>query len=106
MAYFTGTLPSIAANQVEHVGQPRYGTTVLYISKQLVEAMEGDIWVESTGIAGQGSRFSFTLPLATLDTAEQEYPTPDALADLLPLTSMRMAPREEQSDAALPKTLE
>jgi len=34
----------------------------LYISKQLVEAMGGHIWVESAGIAGQGSRFCFTVP--------------------------------------------
>ena len=34
----------------------------LYISKQLVLAMGGRIWVESSGIAGQGSRFYFTLP--------------------------------------------
>jgi len=34
----------------------------LYISKQLVEAMGGRIWVESAGIPGQGSRFCFTLP--------------------------------------------
>ena len=39
----------------------------LYISKQLVEAMGGSIWVESTGVAGQGSRFSFTLPAPTFD---------------------------------------
>ena len=37
----------------------------LYISKQLVEAMGGRIWVESSGIEGQGSRFCFTLPAAT-----------------------------------------
>ncbi|MGH2493363.1 MAG: sensor histidine kinase [Ktedonobacteraceae bacterium] len=35
----------------------------LYISKNLVEAMDGHIWVESAGIAGEGSRFCFTLPL-------------------------------------------
>lgn len=35
----------------------------LYISKKLVEAMNGHIWVESAGIAGQGSRFCFTLPI-------------------------------------------
>ncbi len=35
----------------------------LYISKQLVEAMGGEIWVESSGIVGQGSQFCFTLPL-------------------------------------------
>jgi two-component system phosphate regulon sensor histidine kinase PhoR len=34
----------------------------LYISKQLVEAMEGHIWVESSGRAGEGSQFCFTLP--------------------------------------------
>ena len=35
----------------------------LYISKKLVEVMDGQIWVESAGIAGEGSRFCFTLPL-------------------------------------------
>ena len=34
----------------------------LFICRQLVEAMNGRIWVESTGIAGEGSRFCFTLP--------------------------------------------
>ena len=37
----------------------------LYICKQLVEAMGGIIWVESSGQAGQGSSFFFTLPYAT-----------------------------------------
>jgi PAS domain S-box-containing protein len=36
----------------------------LYISKQLVEAMGGHIWVESVGRVGEGSRFCFTLPVA------------------------------------------
>ena len=39
----------------------------LYISKHLVEAMGGHIWVESAGIVGQGSRFSFTLPAPAFD---------------------------------------
>jgi signal transduction histidine kinase len=39
----------------------------LYISKQLVEAMGGRIWVESAGIVGQGSRFYFTLPAPAFD---------------------------------------
>jgi signal transduction histidine kinase len=39
----------------------------LYLSKQLVEAMGGSIWVESAGIAGQGSRFYFTLPVRAFD---------------------------------------
>ncbi|TMC22196.1 MAG: HAMP domain-containing protein [Chloroflexi bacterium] len=34
----------------------------LYVCKQLVEAMKGKIWVESTGIEGEGCRFCFTLP--------------------------------------------
>ncbi|HET8842648.1 MAG TPA: ATP-binding protein [Ktedonobacteraceae bacterium] len=34
----------------------------LYICKRFVEAMDGSIWVESTGCAGEGSRFSLTLP--------------------------------------------
>ncbi len=33
----------------------------LYICKQLVEAMQGRIWVESSGKAGEGSRFCFLL---------------------------------------------
>ncbi len=35
----------------------------LYISRQLVEAMQGTITVESSGVKGEGSTFSFTLPL-------------------------------------------
>ncbi len=34
----------------------------LYISKQLVKAMNGEIWVESSGRSGEGSRFCLTLP--------------------------------------------
>jgi signal transduction histidine kinase len=37
----------------------------LYISKQLVEAMRGHIWVESSGQAGEGSCFCFTLSCAS-----------------------------------------
>jgi len=36
----------------------------LYISKQLIEAMDGQIWAESSGVAGEGSCFCFTLPRA------------------------------------------
>lgn len=42
----------------------------LYISKHLVQVMGGRIWVESSGIAGEGSCFYFTLPLALDDNAE------------------------------------
>lgn len=33
----------------------------LYISKRLVTAMGGRLWVESSGVSGEGSTFSFTL---------------------------------------------
>lgn len=38
----------------------------LYISKQLVESMHGRIWVESSGVPGEGSCFCFTLPMLPL----------------------------------------
>jgi signal transduction histidine kinase len=42
---------------------PMRGTGLgLYICKQLVEAMGGHIWVESSGRLGEGSRFCMTLP--------------------------------------------
>jgi signal transduction histidine kinase len=46
------------------------GTGVgLYLCKVLVQAMNGQIWVESTGIPGKGSVFSFALPAAQPDAA-------------------------------------
>jgi signal transduction histidine kinase len=38
----------------------------LYICKQLIEAMGGRIWVESSGCVGEGSRFCLTLPPVSL----------------------------------------
>jgi len=40
----------------------------LFITRQLVEAMKGSITVESSGIAGEGAIFSFTLPDAQAGT--------------------------------------
>jgi signal transduction histidine kinase len=36
----------------------------LYISRRLVEAMNGKIWIESTGTPGEGSTFCVQLPMA------------------------------------------
>jgi signal transduction histidine kinase len=48
----------------------------LYISKQLLEAMNGTIWIQSTGQAGEGSSFCFTVQLAPsllhTNTSEQQ----------------------------------
>ncbi len=35
----------------------------LYLSKQMIQALQGDIWAESSGKQGEGSCFIFTLPL-------------------------------------------
>jgi signal transduction histidine kinase len=40
----------------------------LYISYRLIEAMGGNIWIESQGIAGEGTTFHIQLPMATHDS--------------------------------------
>ena len=68
--------------------------------------MGGNIWVESTGIAGQGSRFSFTLPYVVPEAVEQHSHSVTSLSHELPLSSTRMVPREEQGGLVRPKALE
>ena len=46
----------------------------LAITCQLVEAMQGTITLESSGISGEGSTFTFTLPVAPPGASERsEY---------------------------------
>jgi signal transduction histidine kinase len=51
----------------------------LYICKQLVEAQEGRIWVESAGRVGEGSRFCFILPAASPVLVEEEHTSPPSV---------------------------
>lgn len=48
----------------------------LYISRQLVESMGGRIWAESTGVAGEGSRFYVALPQAPSITWQEKTEAP------------------------------
>jgi signal transduction histidine kinase len=64
--------------QRDLAGKVRGSGLGLYISKQLVEAMHGQIWVESSGTPGEGSCFCFTLPSAA-QPASEERPNTDGL---------------------------
>jgi signal transduction histidine kinase len=60
------------------IASPVVGTGLgLALSRSFVEAMGGKIWVESSGVAGEGSTFCFTLPLSVTS----EHPAVLAHAD-------------------------
>jgi signal transduction histidine kinase len=52
----------------------------LYINKQLVESMGGRIWVESSGVEGEGSLFAFTLRQAGAPQDTEHPPAESAPA--------------------------
>jgi signal transduction histidine kinase len=54
--FFRGEDPMVLATPGTGLG--------LSIVKQLVEMHHGKIWMNSNGISGQGSTFSFTIPVA------------------------------------------
>ena len=45
----------------------------LSISKNIILAHEGKIWVESEGISGKGSTFKFTLPVKSVKDIEKRF---------------------------------
>ena len=53
----------------------------LYICKQLVEGMHGRIWVESSGRAGEGCCFCFTLPSSAHTAIQASMDAPIASAE-------------------------
>ena len=63
--------------QRDLAGKVRGSGLGLYISRQLVEAMHGQIWVESSGKPGEGSCFCFTLPSAAQPASEERPNTAD-----------------------------
>ena len=49
------------------IGSPIVGTGLgLALCRAAIEAMGGEIWIERTGVAGEGTTVKFVLPLAAL----------------------------------------
>ena len=79
----TDTGPGIPDDDLEHIFEPYYSGTPhvkkgnglgLYISKGIIEAHGGRLWVEST--LGSGTTFFFTVPIAA--AAQQTWAEPNA----------------------------
>ena len=50
----------------------------LYLCRLFAEAMGGQIWVESTGVPGEGATFHLQLPLATASPASLPFQAPQS----------------------------
>ncbi len=73
----------------------------LYICKQLVEAMQGQIWVESSGEVGEGSEFCFSLPsVSSLDSSGEE----SRRVQIDPKSAFFFVPDEQDSERELLST--
>jgi len=60
-------------------GRQQQGTGLgLALTKRLIELHGGRIWVESDGVEGNGSRFTFLLPLAQAEPEPAAAPGPEA----------------------------
>ena len=68
----------------------------LTISKRLVEAMGGRIWVESE--VGKGSVFSFAVPFEIWTGATRRADVPDGTGPELPLPALRILLAEDSPD--------
>ncbi len=73
-------------SQVDASTTRKYGGTGLglAISRRLAELMDGEMWVESSGVPGDGAAFHFTIC-----TEQAEFPTPEYIATQQPYLANR-----------------
>jgi signal transduction histidine kinase/DNA-binding response OmpR family regulator len=82
-----GDLPKVFEQFVQVgdtlTGKPQGTGLGLAICRQIVEHHGGRIWVESEGIAGRGSTFSFSIPIAPAPSGASDALSPVKLNDLI-----------------------